>query len=514
MDGRAMGGDTRRGSLVVIDGCGNRDGRQTAVTGSELGGAAGSDLPRILYVCDLAKFLGRTEKAVRNALSRGTLPPGRRVAGRLAWTREDVLLWLTETRGVSRRAETPVKISANPYPRDPARFLVTYELPTSDTRTARNRVRKVAPLGLDQAGAIVWGQSQLGDVLREHMGSEKKEAQSTPNEHTTKPTARQAVMPNVESKATTLAEFWLGEFAGYLNQQAHSTQCSYNSMWKNYFGPVLGQLPLDAIGKAEIKMLRRKLAHMKKPSGRNQVMGKLRTFFEVAVEMEILDLEQVPVIRNEKAGERDETPSYTDDEIVLLVETAVRMGPEVFAILLLMLDTDMRVSEVCALRWGDVDLKRGVITVRHNFSKGKPSKPKGKKAKPVGITPALESVLKALPRVNEFVVVRSDRGETKRWTPDEIRRMLERLADAAGVPRYSPHKVRHTGGSAKARNGAPGWVVQASLRHARLSTTQMYVHLDAVDTAHEAARYAATTSLATLWPPRPTDAQNAEKLKN
>jgi integrase len=44
---------------------------------------------------------------------------------------------------------------------------------------------------------------------------------------------------------------------------------------------------------------------------------------------------------------------------------------------------------------------------------------------------------------------------------------------AGGVPGYSPHKVRHTGGTAKARNGAPGWVVQASLRHTRLSTTQM-----------------------------------------
>jgi len=82
------------------------------------------------------------------------------------------------------------------------------------------------------------------------------------------------------------------------------------------------------------------------------------------------------------------------------------------------------------------------------------------------------------------------------------------------VPCYSPHKVRHTGGTAKARNGAPGWVVQASLRHARLSTTQMYVHLDAADTAHQAARYAATSSLAITWPPRPPDAKQGDSLTN
>ena len=476
-------------------------------------GVPGADLPRVFYVCDLAKFLGRTEKAVRNAVSRGTLPMSRRVAGRIAWTREDVLSWLSETRGVSRSAETPVKISANPYPRNPARFLVTFELPTTDTATARNRVRKVAPFGLDEAGAIAWGQSQLGEVLRGNMGMEKKEEPRPTIQQPTK-SARPAIKPQRESKVPTLYDFWHDDFAVYLGQQAHSTQCSYESMWINYFEPVLGKLPLDAIGKQEIKLLRGKLAHMRKASGRNQVMAKLRKIFDVAVESEIIELDQVPYIRNEKEGPREETPAYNDDEILLILEAAVREGPEAFAMLLLMMDTDLRVSEVCALRWSDVDLKAGVITIRHNFSKGKPSPPKGKKVKPVGITPALDSVLRVLPRVNEFVLVRSDIGETHRWTPDTITRMLKKLAEAAYVPCYSPHKVRHTGGTAKARNGAPGWVVQASLRHARLSTTQMYVHLDAADTAHQAARYAATSSLAITWPPRPPDAKQGDSLTN
>ena len=171
---------------------------------------------------------------------------------------------------------------------------------------------------------------------------------------------------------------------------------------------------------------------------------------------------------------------------------------------------------VCAVRWSDVDPQMGVITVRHNYSKGKAGKPKGKKAKPVGITPALATVIARLPRLDEHLVVRSDRGRTQRWTPHSIRYLLVRLADMAGVPRYSPHKVRHTGGTAKARNGAPGWVVQASLRHTRLSTTQGYIHLDAVDTARQAAAFAATTRLplATGWPPRPPDPQTGELLRN
>jgi integrase len=69
------------------------------------------------------------------------------------------------------------------------------------------------------------------------------------------------------------------------------------------------------------------------------------------------------------------------------------------------------------------------------------------------------------------------------------------VAEKAGVTAYSPHKVRHTGGTQKARNGAPGWVVQAALRHSRLSTTQIYIDMDGPETARKAAQYAASTLL-------------------
>lgn len=476
------------------------------------------DLPPVLYVRELALFLGRTEKAVRNAVSRGTLPPGRRVAGRLAWTRADVLSWLSETRGVSSKAETSVKIKASPYPRNPARFLVTFELPTTDHAAARNRTRKVAPLGLDEKGAIAWGHSILGDVFRECMDKKEDEPPSTPKVEAKAAKAKSTakVVHQSAPVVLTFGDFWHGAFAGYRREQAHATQCSYESIWKNYFEPCLAALPLDSIGKNEIALLRSKLSHMKKASGRNGVMKKLRRVFEIAVECELIDIEQVPRIKNEKAGVPEETPTYTFEEIGRLVEAARKTGPEALGVLLLMLDTDMRVSEVCAVRWSDVDSQVGIITVRHNYSKGKAGKPKGKKPKPVGITPALATVIGELPRLDEHLLVRSDLGETKRWTPHAITYLLTKLAAMAGVPRYSPHKVRHTGGTAKARNGAPGWVVQASLRHTRLSTTQGYIHLDAVDTARQAAGFAATTRLsaATDWPPRPPDPQTGPVLTN
>ena len=289
------------------------------------------------------------------------------------------------------------------------------------------------------------------------MKKRESEPPPTSNAETNATTAKPPIkaVPLSAPPTLTFGDFWHGLFAGYRREQAYATQCSYDSLWKNYFEPCLATLPLDSIGKNEISLLRSKLSHMK-ASSRNGAVKKLRRIFEIAVESELIDAEQVPRLKNEKAGAPEETPTYTFEEIGRLVEAARKTGPEALAILLLMLDTDMRVSEVCAGRWSDVDSQVGIITVRHNYSNGKASKPKGKKPKPVGITPALAAVIGELPHLDEHLLVRSDRGETGRWTPCAIRHLLEKLADMAGVPRYSPHKVRHTGGTAKARNGAPG----------------------------------------------------------
>lgn len=52
----------------------------------------------VLYVADLARKLGRTEGAVRMAVSRGAawLPPAFKLGRRVAWRTSDVDAWLAK----------------------------------------------------------------------------------------------------------------------------------------------------------------------------------------------------------------------------------------------------------------------------------------------------------------------------------------------------------------------------------------------------------------------------------
>src|SRR5690606_7621896 len=145
-----------------------------------------------------------------------------------------------------------------------------------------------------------------------------------------------------------------------------------------------------------------------------------------------------------------------------LVRAAEDLTPQHRAVLYLFLDTFLRVSEVCALRWGDVDLDKAMITIRHNLSDEQEWRPKsqrpGAKPKSVGMPPRLVAALRALPRRKDTGYVLPHGGDGGRFASvgrharGSIRILMGHVQVKAGVPVWTPHKFRHTGVSALANS--------------------------------------------------------------
>ena len=55
--------------------------------------------------------------------------------------------------------------------------------------------------------------------------------------------------------------------------------------------------------------------------------------------------------------------------------------------------------------------------------------------------------------------------------PDSLRQIMERVCDLAGVPRLSPHKLRHTFATQQHANGANIASISGTLGHANITTT-------------------------------------------
>ncbi|MCA9639004.1 MAG: tyrosine-type recombinase/integrase, partial [Myxococcales bacterium] len=117
--------------------------------------------------------------------------------------------------------------------------------------------------------------------------------------------------------------------------------------------------------------LRRRL----KASTVNVVLAQLRMMLRFAKRVRVVammpDIERLSVPRNRPK------PVYSDDQIELLVGAASSLSSEAHLICLLAVDMGLRVSEICALEWSDIDLDAGSITVQHNAYRGQTQTPKG-----------------------------------------------------------------------------------------------------------------------------------------
>ena len=114
------------------------------------GVASGPDLPPIVSVRDLAKFLRISEKALRHRVGRGQVPPPFRNGKALAWMREAVITWIWEC---GRAAGPAMKIKTRPYANDTTRFHVDIRFMNPCNENDEIRRRLVAPPGLDDKQA-------------------------------------------------------------------------------------------------------------------------------------------------------------------------------------------------------------------------------------------------------------------------------------------------------------------------------------------------------------------------
>lgn len=472
----------------------------------------GDALPPILYVDDLASFLGRTPKAIRTAVARGRLPRPLRLAGRLAWRGQDVLDFVSETHAASQTSAKSVNITAERYHYDHNRFRVTFELPKLPGQP-RQRVRKVAPAGLDFEQALAWGKRIERDVLREMLqGNEREEkARAVLLPRNYRPAPAKIASRAGSRKVQTLAEFWAERFEPeYLSTCKPATRKNYVSIWTNYIRPTIGDVPLDMVDRDALAKLRGALGRLK-PVSRNTVLGKLRMALEMAARWYLLP--EAPVVKRERQPKEAEPAVYTEEEATRLVAAAKNDGRDALAMVLLMLHGGLRVSEVCALRWTDVDFSARRMTIAHNFSAGHESTPKGGKPAPVGLSPELSAALAALPRRGIHVLVRTYRGEQCPHTPHSITHRLQVLQQAARLEPSGPHRLRHTCITIMARGGFPTSMLQKHARHARLSTTERYIHLVEDEVSVEAAEFWARRShagaVAQTRPKRPKRRQVA-----
>jgi len=223
------------------------------------------------------------------------------------------------------------------------------------------------------------------------------------------------------------------------------------------------------------------------PKSLQRRLSACRSFYTWLLKHGRIGANPAAAIRAPKAPRK--LPQVLDpDEAKALVEvpTDAPLGLRDRALLELFYSSGLRLSELCALRWRDLDLDEALVTVLG----------KGRKQRSVPLGSHARNALRewrastgAMPEAPVFP------GRNGTITPRAIQLRVRQLAQQQGLfKRVHPHLLRHSFASHILESSGDLRGVQELLGHADIATTQIYTHLDyqhlakVYDAAHPRAK--------------------------
>lgn len=243
---------------------------------------------------------------------------------------------------------------------------------------------------------------------------------------------------------------------------------------RNHILPLIGRLRLDEVREATISRIKRERGALA-PSTVNFILKHVIALLHCArsegYRIEIPACKRLAEPRSERW--------YPPHEYELLVRSAATFGARSLVLVLLGGDAGLRSGEICGLRWQDVDLAAGALTVRRNLVRKREGSPKTGGEREVPLSRRLAAALQDL-HASAEVAGRPGRVLTrldgKDMNADLLKNLLARVTRYAGVPYRGLHALRHSFGSRLLLNGTGAHVAMMLLGHSNLRTTQLYAH--------------------------------------
>lgn len=202
-------------------------------------------------------------------------------------------------------------------------------------------------------------------------------------------------------------------------------------------------------------------------------LSVLRGFFKYLIKNDIIKNNPLESIKNPKKS-RELPEIITLDsflKILKLLEEEERDNRNITLIFELLYGCALRVSEICNLNIGDIDLNRRSIKV---IGKGDKTRlvPFGDKS--IAIYKDYISTRENLQPNAPLILTHTGKRIYTRYVSRQVEKYLSIVTD---IQRKSPHILRHSAATHMLDNGADLLGVKEILGHENLSTTQIYTHV-------------------------------------
>jgi integrase len=269
----------------------------------------------------------------------------------------------------------------------------------------------------------------------------------------------------------TLAKFWASFFETHvLVNNKVSEQQTKQRIAQGHLLPRFGGRKLDAISAHDVELYKATMAQLGyKPKTINNHLTVLRTVLKTAVRWGLSpSAAEIRLLRNTPAD-----VVYLDFlESQQLIAAA---GEDWRPMVVIALNTGMRIGELLALHWSDVDLRQGRLRVSRNDWKGELGTPKSGRNRDLPLNKAAQEALRGLATTQFERVFCGADGRV--LTYRQCNHALERICKQAGLKAIQWHALRHTFASHLVMKGVPLKAVQELLGHGTQAMTERYAHL-------------------------------------
>jgi integrase len=318
--------------------------------------------------------------------------------------------------------------------------------------------------------------------------------------------ARRGTLAGAVATGATFADAaaeWL-RYVEHDRRRRPSTLADYKGVVKHALEREFGELALEAITPERIDAYRARLVDEGRLSPRtiNKRLVVMHGILRRAM--------RVYGLRTNAAALVDRQPLRRSGEFAVLqpaeVETLARAAEneQDAAIFRAAAFTGLRLGELRALRWADVDFAKRLVHVRRGYTHGAEGSPKSGRVRSVPLIDQAAVVLDALSRRERFtdaddlVFVDELGRHINDW---RLRNRFHAALERARLPRLRLHDLRHTFGTL-AVQAFPLTDVKAYMGHADIATTMVYVHhVPRLDAAERLSRLvAAAESVPRLRP--------------
>ena len=297
----------------------------------------------------------------------------------------------------------------------------------------------------------------------------------------------------VSKKAALTVGQWMDQWLElYLPNVEETTRIGYKTKIRCYIKPHLGDIKLKALRAEHVqKMVNAMIDKGLSPKNIRDTYNNINAATKQAVKLRMIPYnpcEGVVLPKRKKF-----TAEVYDTEMLNhLLELA---RPTDFYIpLLLLITAGLRRGELLALKWSDVDFKKGIISIRRSMVRGEdgfiikaPKSEAGIRDIHLGA-----EVMEELKRYKAYqftemavdsmyvdnidFIIRQDNGAL--FTPDAMTRKWKRFITAHELPDIRLHDLRHSNATALIKAGVSPKVVQQRLGHADVSITlNTYTHV-------------------------------------